>query len=160
MKKHLLSLVALATLFVGCKTQYVAPKPNYEPTPATTTTTVVSAPKTVTAAPANTGWGSETENISVSRRTEEVSAASGEASYLNQRKFYVILGSFSVKDNALRLKSKLTNMGFEPGVLINESKMYRVAAVSYNDEQSARRKIAQIRANYPEYSDLWLLIKK
>lgn len=158
MKKHLLSLVAIATLFVGCKTQYVAPEPNYGPEPATTTT-VVSTPKVETA-PTNTGWGSETENITVSKRTENVSAAAGEASYLNQRKFYIILGSFSVKENALRLKSKLTNMGFEPGILVNDSKMYRVAAVSYNDEQSARRKVSQIRSNYPEYSDLWLLIKK
>jgi len=38
--------------------------------------------------------------------------------------------------------------------------MFRVCGNSYSDENEARARIAEVRANFPKYSDIWLLIKK
>lgn len=75
-------------------------------------------------------------------------------------KYYVIIGSFKVLDNARNYKTQLKEEGFTPVILENESGLYRVSVSAYNDEQPARNKIGNIRTNYEKYSDVWLLIRK
>ncbi|MCU4165037.1 SPOR domain-containing protein [Carboxylicivirga caseinilyticus] len=75
-------------------------------------------------------------------------------------KYYVIIGSFKVLDNAKNYKQQLINEGFTPVILENENGLYRVSVAAYNDENPARTKIGSIRANYEKYSDVWLLIRK
>ncbi len=70
------------------------------------------------------------------------------------------MGSFSVLENAKRLKATLTEENFHPVILMNESGMYRVCGNSYAEEAAARAKIADVRGKFPKYSDIWLLIKK
>ena len=74
--------------------------------------------------------------------------------------FYVIIGSFQVVDNARNFRANLTDEGFRPVILENENGLYRVSVGSYNEENAARNRIAQIRNNYDKYSDVWLLIRK
>nr|WP_319397900.1 SPOR domain-containing protein [uncultured Carboxylicivirga sp.] len=75
-------------------------------------------------------------------------------------KYYVIIGSFKVLDNAKNYKQQLINEGFTPVILENENGLYRVSVSAYNDEDPARTKIGHIRNDFEKYSDVWLLIRK
>lgn len=73
-------------------------------------------------------------------------------------KYYIIIGSFQVLDNARRFSNDLTNEGFSPILLESEHGFFRVSVASFNDELDARSRHAQIRSQYPKYNDVWLLI--
>jgi len=75
-------------------------------------------------------------------------------------KYYVIIGSFRVLENARNYKQQLINEGFVPVLLENENGLYRVSVSAYNDEMPARDKIGSIRTRFEKYSDVWLLIRK
>ena len=75
-------------------------------------------------------------------------------------KYYVIIGSFSILDNARKQKTEMAKKGFAPEILENENGLYRISVGGYNDENAARSKIAGIRATYKEHADVWLLIRK
>ncbi len=75
-------------------------------------------------------------------------------------KYYVIIGSFRVLENARKYKEQLINEGFTPILLENENGLYRVSIAAYNEELPARKKIGNIRNTYEKYDDVWLLIRK
>jgi cell division septation protein DedD len=139
-------LILLIVFLVGCKTQKIAPKPVpvAQPTAQTTPSSTQKAVK-----PAN-----------ISSKEERFSTANGETADYGSNRFFVILGSFSVLENAKRLKETLKAEDFQPVILVNESGMYRVCGNNYADESAARGRIAEVRAKFPKYSDIWLLIKK
>jgi len=144
------ALNILALLFVifavGCKTQKIAPKPE----PITSETTVKSSATASTAAKAT----------NVNLKEERVTAAQGEASDLGSKRFYIIIGSFGVVENAQKFKKILMSEDFFPGILVNDAGLYRVSVNSYDDEATARTRISDIRQRFPKYSDVWLLVKK
>ena len=74
-------------------------------------------------------------------------------------KFYVIIGSFKVLDNARNFRQQLIAEKFAPSILENENGLYRVSVASYDDETMARSRIADIRAQYEKYADVWLLVR-
>lgn len=102
--------------------------------------------------------GTYTKPADVSSRFEEVEIVRGAIDY--DAKYFIILGSFSQQENANRLVGKLAKQGFSPNVLRSPSGMYRVSGYYFNDEKAARMEVTAIRKKYPEYDDLWLLIKK
>ncbi len=75
-------------------------------------------------------------------------------------KYYVIIGSFRVLENAQNYKKQLINEGFLPVLLENENGLYRVSVSAYNDEMPARERISSIRGKYDKYDDVWLLIRR
>jgi cell division protein FtsN len=77
-----------------------------------------------------------------------------------QYKYYVIIGSFRVLENARNYQEQLKKEGFTPVLMENENGLYRVSVAAYNVEKDARSKIADIRSKYKKYSDVWLLIRK
>ena len=133
-------LFVIVLLTVSCKTQKIAPKP--EPVKSET----VATPK-VTTQP-------------ISSKEERVTAVNGEAKDLGSKKFYIILGSFGVVENAQKFKKQLMAEGFLPGILVNEAGLFRVTVNSYDDETVARNRVSEIRQKFTQYNDLWLLIKK
>ncbi|MEI7830187.1 MAG: SPOR domain-containing protein [Prolixibacteraceae bacterium] len=145
MKNLNLLLILLVVALAGCKTQKIAPKP------------VPVAQETVAspAAPAKV-----VKPASVVSKEERFSTASGETANYGSNRFFVIMGSFSVLENAKRLKETLKSENFSPVILMNESGMYRVCGNSYEQESAARAKIAEVRGTFPKYSDIWLLIRK
>lgn len=147
MKNLNLSFLLLVVLMVGCKTQKIAPKPQPVAQVTEAPATPATAPKAVKPA-------------AISSKEERFSAANGETVDYGSNKFFVILGSFSVLENAKRLKATLTTEGFNPIILMNESGMYRVCGNNYAEENAARARIADVRAKFPKYSDIWLLIRK
>ncbi len=94
----------------------------------------------------------------VSMRSEEVEVVRGAVDY--KAKYFIILGSFSIEDNANKLVKRLAKQGFAPNILRSPSGMYRVSGYYFDDERAARMEVEAIRKKYPEYDDLWLLIKK
>lgn len=75
-------------------------------------------------------------------------------------RYYVIIGSFQVLDNARSFRTQLIKEQFTPVILESEIGFFRVSVAAFNDEMAARNRIAQIRTNHQNYSDVWLLIRK
>lgn len=100
------------------------------------------------------------EKETVSMRKEQVTFTKQEDKVQNESNtFFVILGSFSNMNNAKNYRETLLNQGFTPIILHSETGYYRVCVNSYKIESEARSRVAQIRNAYPQYSDVWLLIK-
>jgi len=53
----------------------------------------------------------------VKSKVEKVTAANGEAKDLGSKKFYIILGTFGVFENAQKFKKQLMAEDFFPGFL-------------------------------------------
>ncbi len=142
---NILCLTAIV-LTVGCKSQKIAPKP--EPVSSTS----ISAPAKTTENKAKSAY--------VNSKEEKVTAAKGEASDFGNQRYYVIIGSFSIYENAQKFKKQLMSEDFFPGILVNENGLFRVSVNSYDDESMARNRISEIRQKFTKYSDVWLLVKK
>jgi cell division protein FtsN len=142
---------------VSCKTQKIAPKP--EPVKSESTNSESGKSETVAKSYGSSSSNSSSGASTIKGKEEHITAAKGEASDLGSKRFYIILGVFSVYENAQRFKKQLAAEDFSPGILVNEKEQYRVCINSYNDEDAARLKLGEIRQN-PKYSEAWLLIKK
>lgn len=73
------------------------------------------------------------------------------------KKYHVVVGSFSQKQNAINLQKTLINEGNNALVVQNESGMYRVIISSYDEYNQAKYKITQINNRFP---DAWVLMQK
>ncbi|MDR1861198.1 MAG: SPOR domain-containing protein [Bacteroidales bacterium] len=161
MKKFIIVALLLGVLTPACKNKQKLTQQQEE-------ITVSQEPKVFTAPPtapqptyqAPRPTASTDNTKPVSARTENFDfAEQGDAgSYTGN--YFIIVGSFSSIDNANRLKQELIPQGFSPVILRSESGLYRVCVNSYTDEASARRRVQQIRADYPKYADAWMLVKK
>lgn len=96
--------------------------------------------------------------VNVKSRTEKARVVIGDAN--EDARYFIIMGSFSVQDNAEKLMKKLRSQGFYPTILQSPQGLYRVSAYHFNNERTARVEVGQIRQNYPQYQDAWLLIKQ
>ncbi len=74
-------------------------------------------------------------------------------------KFYVIIGSFNIRENAVQHQEDIAQFGFISELLQNQEGLYRVSVLGTNDEQAARQEIFRIRKNHTKYEDTWLLIR-
>ena len=93
-----------------------------------------------------------TDNATV--RTEAVTLIDGNG----LKDFSVVVGSFSLKSNALGLQQRLKNQGHPAQVAYNPSiNYYRVIVSTFDNKASAVQSRNQFRATYP---DAWLLLKK
>ncbi|NLI71441.1 MAG: SPOR domain-containing protein [Bacteroidales bacterium] len=73
------------------------------------------------------------------------------------RRYHVVVGSFSVQNNAKNLQRTLNNEGNNAIIVVNERGMYRVLIASYDDYSQARNRINQISNRFP---DAWVLRQK
>ena len=113
---------------------------------ATVVTPLVEKPATQTTVIDNT------DNATV--RTEAVTLVDGNG----LKDFSVVVGSFSLKSNALGLQQRLKNQGHPAQVAYNPSiNYYRVIVSTFDNKASAVQSRNQFRATYP---DAWLLLKK
>jgi cell division protein FtsN len=156
MKVLSIILILIVLMNVSCKTQKIAPKP--EPVKSESVKSESYKPESVKSETVAKSYGSGSSS-SIKGKEERITAAKGEASDLGSKRFYIILGVFSVYENAQRFKKQLAAEDFSPGILVNEKEQYRVCVNSYNDEDAARAKLGEIRQN-SKYSEAWLLIKK
>ncbi|MGF1587414.1 MAG: SPOR domain-containing protein [Bacteroidales bacterium] len=117
------------------------------------------AARTAPAQPAPPPAAVEPETIAVIEESFAFERKEDETSHDDNR-FFVILGSFRVNENANRFKTKLSGEGFDPVILLSETGLNRVSVGSFSREADARQRVLQIRRSWPEYYDSWLLIRR
>lgn len=94
---------------------------------------------------------------SVTVKQEEVILTHG----TEMMRYCIILGSFINEQNAVDLRETLIGMGYSGSCIMqNKQGMYRVAAECFDEEAPARTELLQIRHQYPQYKDAWLLMTK
>ncbi len=80
------------------------------------------------------------------------------AATVSVMKYYVIAGSFSKEDNAIRLVKELRSKGYEALIAdTNKYSMYRVAFLGTNDKRTAEIRLSEIKNNYNPKA--WILSK-
>jgi hypothetical protein len=77
-------------------------------------------------------------------------------SIANNKKYFLIVGSFKNLLNAKNLKQKLVNEGFKPEIL-NGSNKYRVSIDCFDNKNVALKKLSQLRNK--DNKSAWLLTK-
>ncbi len=148
MKMKLVLIVAVMLVFSGCKSKRMAAvdEPVMErPVIEKETDIAVEVDHT-------TGIMSLEERFTFARDEDK--------SRHDQKSYFVIIGSFRNRDNADRFKETLRMKGFEPVILLSETGLHRVSVDSFNRENDARARIMQIRSQFEEHADTWLLIRK
>lgn len=136
----LLTVLAAMAALPACKSQQMAlVEPPAEPTVQPVQEEVVEIPV-------------RTERFTIEKEEEAAPHA------LNR--FFVILGSFRVPENAEAFQRQLEARGFEPVILLSETGYHRVCVNSYTSEGEARRRVLHIRDRFPEFHDAWLLIRE
>lgn len=83
-----------------------------------------------------------------------------ESSIKTDGKYHVVVGSFKSLANARTACETLVEQGYTPNIVENEDGMYRVTVFNEAAEDTARKKLAQVKIKYPQYDDAWLLIEK
>lgn len=144
MKNTMILLLFVSILMVACKSQEMA---------------AVEAPPVVEEPVTQPEQLPEPAEILVVEERFTFDKTEDKATH-DENTYFVILGSFSYRNNAERFVQTLSAQGFSPVILLSETGFNRVSVNSYNDEVAARARIQRIRDSYPEYHDLWLLIRK
>ncbi len=152
MKKNLLMVLSVAFLLGmgACKPKESAYKAAYEKAQEKEIVEEVAEPAPAKPATTTPRPAERASNGKVT--SERVTAVSGTLKAYN-----VVVGSFTVKTNALGLKDKLQKAGYDPVVAQNAKGMYRVIAASYDDRASAEDMRDSLRSQYP---DAWLLLNQ
>jgi len=159
MRKILIFAFTIGLAFTACKSKKELAKSPYTTDP-TAQPKVFSVP-TTDSETATKKEPENTESKPIAVRKEQVTFTSQEDKSENEvNTFFVIIGSFSQLENAKNYRETLINQGFTPIILHSETGYYRVCVNSYKNETEARGRVAQIRQSYPQYSDVWLLIKE
>lgn len=162
MNRIILAAIVLGLAFASCKSKKELAQSPYTTDPATQPKVfTVPASDTQTQAPTQVKEEPvQTDSEPIAIRKEQVTFTTQADKSLNEtNNFFVILGSFSQLNNAKNYRETLLNKGFTPIILHSETGYYRVCVNSYQNEGDARSRVSQIRQTYPEYSDVWLLIK-
>jgi len=167
MNRILLITVVVGLAFTACKSKKELAQspyttdPSSQPKVFTVPAKAAEKPETAKEEPKVAGKEAvATRSEPVATRKEQVTFTTQEDKAQNETNtYFVILGSFSNLNNARNYRETLLNQGFTPIILHSETGYYRICVNSYQAENDARTRIAQIRQSYPQYSDVWLLIK-
>jgi cell division protein FtsN len=152
MMKNLVLFTSILMLsFSACKTSKTLSKSAYEPAVNNQVETSLSE------------MAAEPEKVqepepAIVVRTEAVSIERSDDNTLHA--FYVIVGSFSMVENAYKLQNELLANGIPSEVLKTETGMMRVSYLGTDRENEAREKISEIRTKLPQFNDVWLLKRK
>jgi cell division protein FtsN len=152
-------LVAIAGVsFTACKSkQKMTAVPGANVPAATTPSTTTTTSSTVTSSTATRPVQQTPPQQEVTRQ-ETFKLAAGETNNTAlSKKFHVVVGAFSIHDNARNLRTKLTREGNDALTVENDKGMLRVIIASYNEYNQAKTKINEIKATYP---DAWVLVQK
>lgn len=167
MKRIILVVFALALLTSGCKVFKSSKKGQASQTETSAETKVFSVPapkSTVRENPVSDKMYETADKPAtgapVSMRSEKFTLNSEDVAAYGNKKYFVIVGSFSSNENAGKYKQELIQQGFKPIILHSETGYYRVCVDSFDDEAAARSRVQNIRTQYPKYADSWLLYDK
>ena len=147
-KIKLILILAAIVVLAGCKTKRMSAVEGSDfERPA-----IEKETETVVEVDANTGIMSLEEHFTF--------ASDLDKSIHDDQSYFAIIGSFRQKENAERYMHSLVGKGFEPVILLSETGLHRISVGSFQRENEARARIMQIRADFEEHEDTWLLIRK
>ncbi len=142
-------MFALAILAVSCQTRKMVVVDEEPPV----VIAPVEEPDPISDSPA--------EEPEIVIREEKFSFENEEDKLIHEpNRYFVIMGSFRNPENAHRFTNILKQQGFTPVMLLSETGFTRVSVNSYTNETSARARVRQVREDYPQYYDTWLLIRE
>lgn len=75
-----------------------------------------------------------------------------------QKKFYIIVGSYTKMTNAEKRRDHFTKLGYSAKILPPNGKLNRVAVSEYSDETQARQDLKAYRSKFGDKS-FWLLLR-
>ena len=154
MKKILGMFLMAAIVLAGstsCKSKQKVTEISGANVEATSKTNAGAATASTTA---SASAASETEKT----RNEKFSLAEGETNIAAfNSKYHVVVGSFSIQQNAKNLQRTLNSEGNNALVVVNEQGMFRVLIASFIEYTQARERINQINTRFP---DAWVLVQK
>lgn len=143
-----LIVAVVGTLATSCKSKQKVTEITGADKPATTVTN--TATRTTTPTTVN----DQPEVY----RNESFKLADGETNAAAMgKKFHVVVGSFSIQNNAIGLKNTLVNEGNPSLIVVNEKGMFRVLLASFDEYAQARTKINEIKGRF---ADAWVLVQK
>jgi cell division septation protein DedD len=93
--------------------------------------------------------------VAANYRTESYSIVEDDGA-AELKTYHVVIGSFGKQENARALQQKM-RPAYSPVIVVNESGMFRVLLISYDDYASAKQKISEI---FDQFSDAWILVQK
>ncbi len=157
MKKIVYSLLVILVAMAGCKSSRKAATGPYTP-PVQQTGIPAVPPKVFTMPEAPAPAQVTQEEAAVPVRYEAITFPQPQDQTTNN--YFVIVGSFSYMENASKFRQTLASAGFKPIIVQSETGFYRVTVDSFSNEADARKRLLQIRQEYPQYADTWLLIKQ
>jgi len=152
-RNYLLWSLALAFLFSfnACKPKESAYKAAYEAAKAKESTENVVEETTPVTKPIS----NNVANATVQK--EKVTVIDG----AGIQQFSVVVGSFLNKTNAVSLKERMTNQGFQAFLAQNERGMFRVIVATFGDKASAVAERDRVKNKYyPDFQDAWILDKQ
>jgi cell division protein FtsN len=126
-------------------------------TAAATPVTPAATPVTATATPATAAEPLYKPNTAETASVrEEAFKAVNKEDNDKIKTYCVVIGSFSIENNAIKFKKQL-QPEYEPIIVANEKGMFRVILASYNKIEDARAKIDEV-AN--QFQKAWVLRQK
>ena len=78
----------------------------------------------------------------------------------SMRQYSVVIGSFQNRTNAVSLKDRMINQGYNAFLAQNDRGMYRVIIATFNDRASAAAERDRFKNRYPDNQDFqgaWIL---
>ncbi|MEN8794197.1 MAG: SPOR domain-containing protein [Flavobacteriales bacterium] len=76
---------------------------------------------------------------------------------INNGEYHLIIGCFSVKDNAEKLVQKWSDKGYESKIVDKKGRLYRVSVQSFNSRKEAKETLSKIKSTY--FKSIWVLKK-
>jgi len=74
------------------------------------------------------------------------------------KQYSIVIGTFLNRTNAVSLKDRMANQGFNSFLAQNERGMYRVIVATYSDRTEAAVERNRIKDKYyPNFQDAWIL---
>ncbi len=75
----------------------------------------------------------------------------------NNGRYHLIVGCFSIKENAEKLVEKWAEKGYESKIVDKKGRLYRVSVQSFNSKKEAKETISEIKRTYSK--SIWVLKK-
>ena len=94
------------------------------------------------------------ETLSDAKITESKDRYQMESGQFVEKPFHIIVGSFKNETNAKNLRNELAKSGRNAFVAVNKDGMFRVFAVSADDERTVRVELVKVRQTF---ADAWIL---
>lgn len=157
--KKVFYLIAMLFIFAGCFSRkgYVESSNIYRPVLENKPKAIVNKPaKKQEAKPVNDYKPIRNEGDIILRR-ENVRMEEGEQNL----GYSVIVGSFLMKSNAVKLRNSLIEMGYDKSSIMKNSEgMFRVSISSFSNERDARNEVMRVKENFSQFKDAWLLLSR